>query len=99
MERIDKLKKMVDNNAVYFPLIEHMLELEKELDRLKELPHIRVNPNNPELQKTTPAAKQYKEFLQQYLNALKVLGKITGKDNETEDSPLREWLKRQDANL
>lgn len=97
MKRIDKLKKMVDNDSTYYPLIEHIVGLENELDRLKKLPHIRVNPNNPELQKATPAAKQYKEFLQQYLNALKVLAKVSGKENETEDSPLREWVRNNSA--
>lgn len=81
-----------------YPLIEHIIELENDWTRLKKLPHIRVHPTNPELQKTTPAAKQYKEFLQQYLNALKVLEKVIGKENDTEDSPLREWVRNHNVN-
>lgn len=40
MKRIERLKKLVDNDSTYYPLIEHIIELENELDRLKKLPHI-----------------------------------------------------------
>lgn len=99
MKRIDELRKSVDNDTTYYPLIDHIVSLEKELDRLKKLPHIRVHPSNPELQKATPAAKQYKEYLQQYLNAIKVLTKVIGKENESEDSPLREWIRSQNVDM
>ena len=45
-------------------------------------------------QKSTPAAKQYKEFLQQYNNSLRLLFRISGNlDGESEEeSPLRKWV-------
>ena len=69
--------------------------IEEQLQNLKLLPFLRIDPNNPEHQKATPAARQYKELLQQYNNGLKLLCKICGDfdDNAAEESPLRAWLK------
>lgn len=99
MKRTDELRSLVGNDTTYYPLIDHIVSLEKELNHLKKLPHIRVHPSNPELQKATPAAKQYKEYLQQYLNAIKVLSKVIGKESESEDSPLREWIRSQNVDM
>jgi hypothetical protein len=61
---------------------------------LKKLPFINVNPKNPMQQKATPASKQYKEFLQQYNNCLRLLFRLSGDMGETEEeSPLRRWIK------
>lgn len=77
-------------------LIDEVVFIEKQLDDLRLLPFIKIDPKNPEHQKATPAAKQYKELLQQYNNSLKLLLKISGDLNETEeDSPLRQWLKNK----
>lgn len=73
------------------PLIDKMIFLELKLEELQRLPMIRVNPRNPEQQKVTPAAKQYKEFLQQYTNILKIVLHLVGSENTEEDSPLRAW--------
>ena len=41
----------------------------------------------------TPAYKQYKEFMQTYINALKVIYSALGIDqNDDEESPYRKWL-------
>jgi len=76
------------------PTIENFVYLEGQLEELRKLPKIRVNPNNPEQQKTTPAAKMYKELFQQYLNALKVLQSYDKNLNDIEESPLREWVNK-----
>lgn len=78
----------------YLPLIEEVIFLEDRLDQLKKIPFIKVHPEHPERQKATPAAKQYKEFLQQYTNCIKVLFAATGTDSENEESPLRKWVKK-----
>lgn len=78
----------------YLPLIEEVIFLEDRLEQLKKLPFIKVHPEHPERQKTTPAAKQYKELLQQYTNCIKVLFAATGNDAENEESPLRKWVKK-----
>lgn len=93
MSRRDELTQILKDNSAAAPLIEEILYLENQLDGLRKLPKIRVNPNNPEQQKITPAAKLYKEYLQQYLNALKLLLHMTDNENESEDSPLRKWVK------
>ena len=99
MERREELMKLVnDSNAsTVTPLIDKMLFLEKQLENLEKLPMIKVHPQNPEMQKTTPAAKLYKEFLQQYTNIVKVVSHVTGDENKEEDSPLRKWVKSRNA--
>ena len=98
MNRCDELTELIKENPVASPLIDEVLYLENQLDTLRKLPKIRVNPNNPEQQKITPAAKLYKEYLQQYLNALKLLLNMTDDDNNNgEESPLRKWVKKRIA--
>lgn len=86
-----KLVKESDREAA-LPLIGKLLFLEDQLARLEQLPMIKVNPLNPQQQKATPAAKQYKEFLQQYTNVLKIVLRLIGSENTEEESPLRSWL-------
>ena len=93
MDRHDELTGILDNNATAEPLIDEIIYLENQLNELRRLPKIRVNSNNPEQQKATPAAKLYKEYLQQYINALKLLIHLSGGDEVEEESPLREWAK------
>ena len=47
------------------PLITETAYLEGELSTLRALPKLRVHPSDPQRQQTTPAAKLYKELLQQ----------------------------------
>lgn len=95
MDRREELLKLAkdSNSSTVVPLIDKMLFIEGQLEKLEKLPMIKVNPNNPEQQKTTPAAKLYKEFLQQYTNIIKVISHATSTDNDEEDSPLRKWVK------
>lgn len=75
-------------------LIEEVEFLEGELKELKKMPFLSVNPKNPAQQKATPAAKLYKELLQQYNNSMKLLMRMLGDLGEVEeDSPLRRWIK------
>ena len=95
MDRKEEILKFCCNDdeerVIYAPIIDDMLYLEGQLRELKKLPHYRVNPNNPEQQKTTPAARLYRENLNSYIAIVKMLEKRT--DNTDGDSPLREWLK------
>lgn len=96
MGRREELTQILKDNAAAAPLIEEILYLENQLDALRALPKIRVNPDNPEQQKITPAAKLYKEYLQQYLNALKLLLVMDHDDNDDgNESPLRKWAKQK----
>lgn len=87
-------KDGMNNDVKAKQLVDEIVFIEEQLVELRKLPFISVNPNNPMQQKATPASKQYKEFLQQYNNSLKLLLKLSGDIGESEeDSPLRKWIK------
>lgn len=92
MTRKEELLKLLNNDITYVPLVTEMVYLEDQLDELRELPKIKVHPQDQTKQKTTPAAKLYKEYLQQYTNIVRILMKATGVDDTEEDSPLRRWM-------
>ena len=96
MNRREELIKFVNDEKVT-PLIDEFLFIESQMQELRKLPFISVNPKNPQQQKSTPAAKLYKELTQQYTNIFKVLWRVTGADETEEESPLRVWL--NDKNL
>ena len=82
-----------DSMTVAFQkLVQEIAFLENQLAELKQYPFLAVNPNNPSRQKITPAAKQYKEMLQQYNNSIKIMIRTLEKNKATESSPLREYL-------
>lgn len=85
---IDKDKKTLINN-----LIDEVIFLEEQMEKLRKLPFIRINPNNSAIQQVTPAAKLYKESSQSYMNAIRILCSLTSNAEEIEDSPLRTYLK------
>ena len=84
-----------DEAKIIEPLLYDVVFLEDKLEDLKKYPFISVNPKNPAQQKTTPAGKQYKELLQQYINCIKVVTALVGKTDISEESPLRKWLKNR----
>lgn len=100
MSRRDELLKVVPEDALELvtSVIDDVIFLEERLTELKQLPFIEVNPKNPVKQRSTPAAKQYKEFLQQYINCIKMIESIIYRDkrlegDEVEESPLRKWFR------
>lgn len=72
-------------------LIEEMVFLEENLERLRGMPFLRIHPSDPTRQKATPASKQYRELLSQYTAIVKTLARVSNDDGE-EDSPLRQWF-------
>lgn len=96
MSRKDELLKIIDGNEdLLSQLVDEIIFIEGQLIELKKLPFIKVNPKDCTMQKSTPAAKLYKELLQQYSNCIKVLGRASGMDAEDEESPLRKWVKQR----
>lgn len=93
MSRKEELLKLIGNEPLLIPLVTEMVELEEQLDFLRTLPKIKVHPKDPTKQKTTPAAKLYKELLQQYTNIIRILIHATGTDESDEESPLRKWVR------
>lgn len=101
MSRKEELLKIFDqvddSKNIIAPLIDDVVFLEEQLQELRKLPFIRVHPQYPDIQKATPAAKQYKELLQQYNNCVKILTGILRKDAPEEESPLRAFIASRKA--
>lgn len=103
MDRYDELMELVpqESRDLVNNTVKEIVFLETQLDSLRELPFIRVNPDNKAQQKSTPAYKMYKEFLQQYNNCVKLVESVIYRDKrleneEAEESPLRAWFKSKD---
>lgn len=94
-EQLDKIFSGVDNDqkTIVNNLIDDVIFMEQQMAELKKLPFIRVHSSDKTKQEATPAAKQYKELSQAYMNALKILLKLTGSDVDGDDSDLRKYLK------
>ena len=101
MSRRDELVAIIPEESLELvtSVIDDVVFLEERLTELKKLPFIEVNPKNSMKQRSTPASKLYKEFLQQYINCIKMIEYVIYKekrldgDEETE-SPLREWFRK-----
>ena len=100
MNRREELAALIpaESLGLVGDVLDQIIFLEGKLNELKALPFIQVHPKNPMLQRNTPAAKMYKEFLQQYVNCIKLLEYVIYKDKrldteEAEESPLRKWFK------
>ena len=78
----DSERKLVDK------LIEEVIYYEEQMEALKKLPFINVNPKNPAQQKTTAAARLYKEYATSYMNALRILLNILRKVESTAQDEL-----------
>lgn len=100
MSRIDDLKKIVekideDKRTVIEPLLDEIVFLEKELKTVKELPFIRIDKRNPSKQEETAAGKQYKAYLQQYNNCIRVVMTAISRYSVEEDDAFDTWLKEK----
>ena len=100
MSRREELIKIIPEDSLELvnSVIDDVVFLEGRLEELKKLPFIQVHPQDASKQRSTPAAKQYKEFLQQYINCIKMIEYVIYKDkrlegDQVEDSPLRKWFK------
>ena len=91
--RKEELLTAINHDPALTPLVEDAVYLEEQLDALRKLPKIVIHPKDPCKQKTTPAAKLYKELLQQYTNIIKILTRSADADEAEEESPLREWVR------
>lgn len=96
-ERLSELQAIfekvdADKAAVVRPLLPQVVFLEQRLNDLKDLPHLRTHPKNPARQEITAAGKQYKELMQSYLNAVKVLQTTLGRYAVEEQDAFDQWL-------
>lgn len=74
-EQLDEIFEFVDESEKILVdnLLDEVVYLEERMTALRKCEFIRINPDNPQLQKTTAAAKQYKECSQSYMNAIRIL--------------------------
>jgi len=100
MSRREELAELIGEDSLQLvdEVIDEVIFLEGKLEELKKLPFIQVNPKDASKQRSTPAAKMYKEFLQQYINCIKMIEYVIYKDkrlegDDVEESPLRKWFK------
>ena len=99
MERLKELQAIFekvdeDKAAVIAPLLPQVVFLEERLRELQKVPHIHIHPKNPARQEITAAGKQYKELMQSYLNAVKVLQMTLGRYAVEEKDAFDEWLEQ-----
>lgn len=103
MSRVDELNNLIpeDSRELVKEVVNEIIFLEGKLEELKKLPFIEVNHKDASKQRNTPASKLYKEFFQQYINAIKVIESVIYRDKkidaeELEESPLRKWFNSYD---
>lgn len=96
-ELIEIIRHGDHDETIACRLIDEVVFLEQRLMELRRYPFLAINPKNPEQQRQTPAAKQYKELLQQYTNAIKILIRMSGETSGEEESPLRAFLNAMNA--
>ena len=90
---LEAFEKADPNNLILVKnTIAEMIFIEEKLEYLKTLPFIKVHKEKPELQKATPAAKQYKELMQNYLYMTKILVALINKINFEEDDAFSKFL-------
>ena len=99
MTRLEELQTIFekvdeDKALVIAPLLPQVVFLEERLRELQKVPHIRIHPKNPTRQEITAAGKQYKELMQSYLNAVKVLQMTLGRYAVEEKDAFDEWLEQ-----
>lgn len=93
-DELDNIFKDIDPNkkALVNKLIDDVIFLEEQMTYLKTLPFIRVHPKDKTRQETTKAAKQYKEFSQSYMNAIRILCSLLHKDEGGDDDPVAKFM-------
>lgn len=99
-ERLESLKAIfekvdADKAAVVSPLLPQVVFMEQQLEELRSVPHIRIHPKNPARQEITAAGKQYKELMQSYLNAVKVLQMTLSRYAQEDEDEFDKWIKEQ----
>jgi len=98
MTRYEQLKEIVskvdaDKAAVVEPLLTDIIFMEERLTALRAMPHIRVSKKDPAMQQITAAGKQYKETMQAYLNAIKVIQTTLSRFTQEDEDEFDKWLK------
>ena len=92
-EQFEKIFEDIDpeEKTLLDKLIDETIFLEERMAELRKMPFIQVHPTNKAMQRPTPAAKQYKECSQSYMNAIRILVSTLHRVGSTaEDDILKE---------
>ena len=97
MTRETKLRKIFENidedqRELCDRLITEVIFLEDQMTELKKLPFVRVHPEDASKQKTTAAAKLYKECSQSYMNAIRILSGVLRRQDSSATDELAHLL-------
>ena len=84
---VDESEKVLIDN-----LLDEVVFLECRMEELRKKPFLAVHPTRPELQRSTAAAKQYKECSQSYMNAIRILISVLHKIDSDEQEELMKRL-------
>ena len=100
MTRREELIKIVGDDPRNAKMIDYVVGLEERIDALDAndkngtAPFYEVHPERPQMQRVNPTFKAYKELLQQYTNCSKALFKVNDTEENKDESPLRNWAKK-----
>lgn len=97
MDRKEKLFELLDKmdeekRVVVEKVLEEMVFLEEQLEKLIKYPFIKVHPEDPTIQKPTIAAKQYKELSQVYSVKVKILLGALGNVSDDGYDPVKDFV-------
>ena len=95
IEELEKIFAEIDpkQRAVVLPLLSDVAFMESEMNRLRELPQIRVHHKDPTRQEITAAGKRYREIMQTYVNAIKTLLTVLQRNGSDDGDELLQALK------
>lgn len=95
-ESLDEIFKDVDANKkeLINPLLDNIAFLEEQMDKLRKIPFIEINPKNPMQQRVTKASRLYKECSQSYMNAVRILYSMID-TQPLEEDPVQKFLEER----
>lgn len=95
-QELKDLFEDVDENqrSLVDRLIDEVIHIESVLDDLKKLPPIRVHPKDPSRQEVTPAGKLYKDYMAQYMNAVRILCSLLRNSAGDEFDPVADFMEK-----
>lgn len=90
MSKYDEIIKDLPDASqrVLKEVINQIEQVEEELATLSTLPKIRISKTNPTKQEITPAHKAYRDYLNLYMNLMKIILSELHKNNIDDDSDL-----------
>lgn len=98
MTRFDELASKIDKideakKGFILSLLKDFVFIEEQINKLREYPRYKINPNNPEQQKKLPVHDMLKDYQAQKNDiAVKILRTLDG--TEGDESELAKALKR-----